>query len=155
MGKLRVEKKLGQGSYGSVYLVFDSKAEKHYVMKRIKVKGLQETELLDCKREIEILSVLKHPNIIRYQRSFVAKGSLCIVMDYAEKGDLYVQVKEQKKVGEYFREEQVLNWFVQACLGLQHIHSHKILHRDIKTKVRFLCEREGCLCFGTESVSDE
>ncbi len=138
MGHLRVEKKLGQGSYGSVYLAFDTRLQKHFVMKRIKVKGLTDAEIIDCKKEIEILSMLKHPNIIRYKRSFLAKGSLCILMDFAEKGDLYQIVKEQKKVNlGYFSEDVVMNWFVQSCLGLQHIHSQKILHRDIKTKVIF------------------
>jgi serine/threonine protein kinase len=138
MGNLRVEKKLGQGSYGSVYLAYDSRADKYFVMKRIKVKGMTENEIMDCKREIEILSMLKHPNIIRYKRSFLAKGSLCILMDFAEKGDLYQIVKEQKKTQKYFEEDVVMNWFVQSCLGLQHIHSQKILHRDIKTKVFYV-----------------
>ncbi len=33
---------------------------------------------------------------------------------------------------------QILNWFVQICLGLKHVHDRKILHRDIKTQNIFL-----------------
>ena len=60
-------------------------------------------------------------------------GSLCIVMDYCDGGDLYRRINEQK--GKLFPEEQVLSWFVQVCFALKHIHDRKILHRDIKSQV--------------------
>jgi len=138
MGKLKVLSKLGEGSYGSVYLVLDDKTQKRHVMKRIRIQGMADQELQDCRNEIEILQMMVNPYIIRYQHSFVAKGSLCIVMDYAERGDLYEQVKLQMKKGDYFEEELILKWITQASFGLKHIHDNKILHRDIKTKNIFL-----------------
>lgn len=60
-------------------------------------------------------------------------GSLYIVMDYCDGGDLYKRITEQRS--KHFPEEQILNWFVQICLALKHIHDRKILHRDIKSQV--------------------
>ena len=45
-------------------------------------------------------------------------------------GDLYDASKKQK--GKPFPEDTILDWFVQICLSIKHIHDRKILHRDIK-----------------------
>jgi NIMA (never in mitosis gene a)-related kinase len=138
MGKYKVVKKLGQGSYGTVYLVQDSKDGQQFVMKKITVSGMSDSEHADCKKEIQILAMMKHPNVIRYKRSFVRRGALCIVMEFADGGDLHQLIRQQRHAGKYLAENQILDWFVQACLGLKHVHMHKILHRDLKTQNIFL-----------------
>ena len=55
---------------------------------------------------------------------------------YVPSGDLYSRINSQK--GRLFPEPQVLDWFVQLCLALKHVHDRKILHRDIKTQNVFL-----------------
>ena len=86
--------------------------------------------------QVKVLSQMKHPNIVAYQESFEDSGSLYIVMDYCDGGDLYKKINDQR--GKLFPEDQVLNWFVQLCLGLKHVHDRKILHRDIKSQNIFL-----------------
>lgn len=54
-------------------------------------------------------------------------------MDFADGGDMYSKIAKQKSTGKQFNEEQVLDWFVQICLALKHVHDRKILHRDLKT----------------------
>jgi serine/threonine protein kinase len=63
---------------------------------------------------------------------------LCIVMEYADGGDLYNRIKEQKKIGKLWPEDQILDWFIQICLGVKHIHDRKILHRDLKSQNIFM-----------------
>ncbi|XP_060682968.1 serine/threonine-protein kinase Nek5-like [Hemiscyllium ocellatum] len=82
---------------------------------------------------------MKHPNIVKFLDSFEEGQSLFIVMEYCDGGDLMHRINMQH--GVYFTEEQVLDWFVQICLGLKHIHDRKILHRDIKTQNIFLCNK--------------
>ena len=78
-----------------------------------------------------ILQIFNHPNIVRVRESYkTKKGHLCIVMDYADGGDLAKAIEEQK--GKYFSESKILDWFTQICLGMKHVHDRKILHRDIK-----------------------
>ena len=62
---------------------------------------------------------------------------LCIVMDYCNGGDLADAIRNQKKKGKFFREMQVLDWFIQATLAVKHLHDRKILHRDIKPSVSY------------------
>jgi NIMA (never in mitosis gene a)-related kinase len=62
-------------------------------------------------------------------------------MDFADGGDLYTKIAQYKKAGKTFEEEQILEWFLQICLALKHIHSRKILHRDLKTQNIFLTSK--------------
>lgn len=130
--------KLGQGSYGTVYLVQDTKDGERFVMKKITVSGMSESELSDCKKEIQILSLMNHPNIVRYKRSFVRRGALCIVMEFADGGDLHAKIKANRKAGSHLPEDLILDMFTQTALGLKHVHDQKILHRDLKTQNIFL-----------------
>jgi NIMA (never in mitosis gene a)-related kinase len=54
-------------------------------------------------------------------------------MDYADGGDMYTKIANQKKMGKGMAEDQLLDWFVQIALAMKHIHDRKILHRDLKT----------------------
>lgn len=49
-------------------------------------------------------------------------------MEYCECGDLASHIKERKKKGDTFSEEEILNWFTQICCALEYIHGRKILH---------------------------
>lgn len=55
--------------------------------------------------EVHVLKALRHPYIITYRESFMEKKCLCIVMDYADGGDLYARIARQKEIGALFPEE--------------------------------------------------
>ena len=59
-------------------------------------------------------------------------------MDYADGGDMYTKIANQKKLGKGMPENQILDWFVQMALAIKHIHDRKILHRDLKTQNIFM-----------------
>ncbi|KFQ25272.1 Serine/threonine-protein kinase Nek1, partial [Merops nubicus] len=81
---------------------------------------------------------------------FTENGCLYIVMDYCEGGDLFKKINAQK--GVLFSEDQILDWFVQICLALKHIHDRKILHRDIKSQNIFLT-RDGTIQLGDFGIA--
>ncbi|MEQ2244143.1 Serine/threonine-protein kinase Nek5 [Ilyodon furcidens] len=85
------------------------------------------------KKEVIVLSQMKHPNIVSFIATFQEKGSMYIVMEFCDGGDLLRKIKMQRGIP--FSEEQIVDWFIQICLGLKHIHDRKILHRDIKSQV--------------------
>jgi serine/threonine protein kinase len=82
----------------------------------------------------------RHPNIISFKESFKADNHLYIVMDFADGGDLYARLQQQRRYHppQLLTENQVLDWFVQLCLALKHVHDRKILHRDLKSQNVFL-----------------
>jgi len=132
---------LGVGSFGTAYLVNCMSDGSQAVIKQIDIQSMSEEERRETLREAKILEVLQHPNIVRFKEVYkTKKGKLCIVMDYADGGDLQGRIKQKYKDQqqtkgklEYWSEDHVLNWFTQICLALKHVHDRKILHRDLKS----------------------
>jgi NIMA (never in mitosis gene a)-related kinase len=75
--------------------------------------------------------------------SFLEGGTLHIVTEYADAGDLFGAIAAQAATGAgaLFAEADVLGWFVQVALAVQYIHARGILHRDIKSQNVFLTTR--------------
>ncbi|KAB0396550.1 hypothetical protein E2I00_008009, partial [Balaenoptera physalus] len=108
-----------------------------YVIKKLNLRNASSRERRAAEQEAQLLSQLKHPNIVTYKESWEGgDGLLYIVMGFCEGGDLYRKLKEQK--GRLLSESQVVEWFVQIAMALQYLHEKHILHRDLKTQNVFL-----------------
>ncbi|XP_059000233.1 serine/threonine-protein kinase Nek3 isoform X1 [Mustela lutreola] len=128
---------IGEGSFGRALLVQQESSNQLFAMKEIRLpKSLSGTQ--NSRKEAVLLAKMKHPNIVAFQESFEAEGHLYIVMEFCDGGDLMQKIKHQK--GKLFPEDMILNWFTQMCLGVNHIHKKRVLHRDIKSKNIFLTQ---------------
>ncbi|XP_042195379.1 serine/threonine-protein kinase Nek4 isoform X2 [Callorhinchus milii] len=137
MERYSVSRTVGKGSYGEVQLVKDRKELRQYVVKKLNLRNVSSRERRAAEQEAQLLSRLRHPNIVTYRESWEGvDGHLYIVMGYCEGGDLYHRLKEQK--GNLLPESQVVEWFVQIAMALQYLHEKHILHRDLKTQNIFL-----------------
>jgi NIMA (never in mitosis gene a)-related kinase len=82
---------------------------------------------------------LSHQYIIRYYESFQDENNnVCIIMEYAENGELEQYLNSRKASNSLLTEDEVLEWFIQLCVGLKCIHDSKILHRDLKCENIFI-----------------
>uniref|UniRef100_A0A8C9ACQ9 non-specific serine/threonine protein kinase n=1 Tax=Prolemur simus TaxID=1328070 RepID=A0A8C9ACQ9_PROSS len=142
--------KIGEGSFGKAVLVKSTEDGRQYVIKEINISRMSSKEREESRREVAVLANMKHPNIVQYKESFEENGSLYIVMDYCEGGDLFKRINAQK--GILFQEDQILDWFVQICLALKHVHDRKILHRDIKSQNIFLT-KDGTVQLGDFGIA--
>lgn len=147
-----VKKKIGEGSYGVVYLIYSNITSMYYVQKKIDLKGLSKAEIKDTEKEVNLLKKLDHPNIIKLINGTKSKRYLELIMEYAEKGDLYNQLIKQAKSNKYFPEKIIINWLVQICSALKYLHSKHIIHRDIKPQNIFL-SKKGEIKLGDFGVS--
>ncbi|GFR44775.1 hypothetical protein Agub_g6107 [Astrephomene gubernaculifera] len=150
MEKYNRGKVLGKGSFGCAILVTNKLDNKNYVIKEIDISRMPKTERDAAEQEAKLLMALNHPNIVRCIECFTHLNKLCIVMDWCSEGDLYGMM--QKRRGQQLSEDTILDWFVQMCLGLKHVHDRKILHRDIKTQNVFM-SAGGLLKLGDFGVS--
>lgn len=140
-------RKIGQGSFGRIYLIRDIRDGEEYCLKEVEMDMDSEPMRKQALAEAKFLKDINHPNIISVLEYFVEDDMLYMIMEYAAGGDLDTKIKEQKEKSKeekggdeliYFSEDQIMKWLVQICFALKHIHDRRILHRDIKTPNMFL-----------------
>ena len=156
MERYETLKKLGSGSYGTVYLVSERhRPERTWVMKRCNLQGMGSRERQSAFQEVQLLRDLRHPHICSYQDSFVHKpaNQLCLVMDYCDGGDLHQRVQVHRKDGKLFSEPRVVSWLLQLTLALEYVHAKQVIHRDLKTQNVFLLADGATLKLGDFGVS--
>mmetsp|Transcript_9901 Transcript_9901/g.36909 ORF Transcript_9901/g.36909 Transcript_9901/m.36909 type:complete len:876 (-) Transcript_9901:98-2725(-) len=152
MNKYQVEKKIGKGSYGNVYICRAKADGKRYVLKKIPLDNMSAKEKHSTRQEVALLQSLQHPNIVGYKDSFMTSNDkeLCIVMTYCEGGDLSSKIKEYKY--KKIPEKVVMKWFAQLLLAVEFLHSRKVLHRDLKSQNIFLM-KDGTVKLGDFGIA--
>ena len=132
--------KIGEGAFSSVYKVKRKEDGLVYALKKVKFLKLKEKEKLNSLNEIRILSSINSQNVISYKEAFFDEkdSTLNIIMEYADKGDLFQLISEYKKKKEHFEENEIWDALIQLLNGLKALHDLNILHRDLKSANVFL-----------------
>mmetsp|Transcript_81694 Transcript_81694/g.212449 ORF Transcript_81694/g.212449 Transcript_81694/m.212449 type:complete len:476 (+) Transcript_81694:93-1520(+) len=144
-------REIGRGSFGTASLARDRQG-RVWAMKTVDVSRADDSQTQEAQHEAVLLASLKHPYIVRFHDSFIDEGSLVIVMDFAEGGDLHDRISAQRSIGTPFREQQVLRWVTQVALGLKYLHGRLILHRDIKSQ-NILLNAKGDACIADFGIA--
>ncbi|KAJ6218104.1 hypothetical protein RDWZM_009261 [Blomia tropicalis] len=120
---------LGRGKFGNVYLAREKKSRYIVALKVLFKSQLMNSNLhYQLKREIEIQSHLVHPNILRLFGYFYDDTRVYLILEYAQKGELYRQLKELGR----FEEKQAAIYLLQLINALRYCHERNVIHRDIK-----------------------
>lgn len=137
MNDFQVLTKLGEGAYSVVYKVKRMTDGGTYALKKVKLGSLSEKEKQNALNEVRILASVKSSFVVTYKEAFYDENEQClgIVMEFADKGDLYQKICEFKKAGVYFEESDIFRIFIQITRGLKALHDMKILHRDLKVSI--------------------
>uniref|UniRef100_F6XNP5 Serine/threonine-protein kinase Nek8 n=1 Tax=Ornithorhynchus anatinus TaxID=9258 RepID=F6XNP5_ORNAN len=123
---------VGRGAFGIVHLCLRKADQKPVIIKQIPVEQMSKDERLAAQNECQVLKLLNHPNVIEYYENFLEDKALMIAMEYAPGGTLAEYI--QKRCNSLLDEDTILHFFVQILLALHHVHTHLILHRDLKTQ---------------------
>jgi len=131
---LVLEKCIGKGSFGEVYITSKKGSTEKFATKKMEREQIEGTEAMKyLKNEIVILQHLKHPNIVRFEDLKKTKKHFYIVMEYCNGGELSKALeKYQIKYNKPFSQEIVQHLMRQIIDAFKYIHSKKIIHRDIK-----------------------
>ncbi|NXJ73953.1 STK36 kinase, partial [Trogon melanurus] len=137
MEKYHVLEMIGEGSFGRVYKGRRKHSAQVVALKFIHKVGRSEKELKNLRREIEIMRGLHHPNIIQMLDSFEMDKEVVVVTEYAE-GELFQILEDDGSLPE----DQVQTIAAQLVSALYYLHSHRILHRDMKPQ-NILLDKDG------------
>ncbi len=125
----QVEKKIGEGGMGKIFLVTNTKTKKKEVLKLLKLENLenQENLLPYFIREAQILEKLDHPYIVKFSGYGKIKDTPYLVMEFIEGKTLETVLKEEKKIK--------LSWTIpiisRLANALEYTESFNIIHRDL------------------------
>ncbi|CAK5034432.1 unnamed protein product [Meloidogyne enterolobii] len=127
--RFEITAKLGSGTYGKVSLAFDHKTEREVAVKLIKKSAIEnKQDLVRIRREIRIMSMLNHPNLIQIYEVFENKDKIILVMEYASGGELYDYVSKNGSLSE----QEARRIFRQITSAVLYCHKNKVAHRDLK-----------------------
>ncbi|CAA0830823.1 Mitogen-activated protein kinase kinase kinase YODA [Striga hermonthica] len=124
-------KLLGRGTFGHVYVGFNSETGEMCAMKEVTlfsddVKSKESAKQLG--QEIALLSRLRHPNIVQYYGSETVGDKLYIYLEYVSGGSIHKLLQEYGKLGE----SAIRSYTQQILSGLAYLHAKNTVHRDIK-----------------------
>src|SRR5215475_13636989 len=124
MGKWVIFKELGRGGMGHVYLAQEEIGGRQAALKVLAAELAQDVGFLHrFQREIETLSKLDHPNIVRFYESGLENGLYFYAMEYVEGQSLVERLHEQGRLPW----KEVLDLAVQLCPALKHVHDHGVI----------------------------
>uniref|UniRef100_A0AAR2L7G0 protein kinase C n=1 Tax=Pygocentrus nattereri TaxID=42514 RepID=A0AAR2L7G0_PYGNA len=132
---------LGRGHFGKVLLAEYKSTGEMFAIKALKkgdIVARDEVDSLMCEKRIfETVNSVRHPFLVNLFACFQTKEHVCFVMEYAAGGDLMMHIH-----ADVFSEPRAVFYAACVVLGLQFLHEHKIVYRDLKLD-NLLLDTEG------------
>lgn len=128
VGRYRLGRTLGQGTYGKVKLGVSGQGERVAVKIIEKANIQSERQVARIQREIRFLKLLHHPNIVRVYEIHETVGQIYIVMEHIEGGELFDYIVTHKRI----KEREARGFVRMICSALGYCHANGIIHRDLK-----------------------
>ncbi|KAF3674143.1 Serine/threonine-protein kinase Aurora-2 [Capsicum annuum] len=124
-----IGKPLGRGKFGHVYLAREKRSNHIVALKVLFKTQLKQSQVEhQLRREVEIQSHLRHPNILRLYGYFYDQKRVYLILEYAAKGELYKELQKCK----YFSERRAATYVASLARALIYCHGKHVIHRDIK-----------------------
>jgi hypothetical protein len=133
-------KRLGKGSYGSVYLCRHRKTGDEFACKVIGMNRINSHYLRKLHMEIAIMKQVDHPNIIKLREVFFGSRTVYLVMELCKGGELFDEITRKAQRG--LPELQAGRLLGDMFSAVKYLHSKGIAHRDLKLE-NFLFEEPG------------
>jgi len=135
VGKYKIERSLGSGGFGAVFLAKDTWLN---IEVAIKVPHKQSTELFKLLKEPRLQAALNHPNIVRMIAAEKEKKVFFMVMEYIRGKTLEEIIDKEKALDS----EKAIEYTMQIVSAVNHAHTNKIIHRDLRPSNIIISEKD-------------
>jgi 5'-AMP-activated protein kinase catalytic alpha subunit len=145
MERYELGRLLGQGTFAKVYHARNFKTGESVAIKAMDKEKICKVEMMEqIKREIWVMRLVRHPNIVGLYEVMATKSKIYIVMEYVKGGELFDRVVDKGRL----KEEEARKYFQQLIGAVDFCHSRGVYHRDLKPENVLLDEN------GDVKVSD-
>ncbi|XP_057784702.1 CBL-interacting protein kinase 2-like [Salvia miltiorrhiza] len=152
MKKYEVGRMLGQGAFAKVYYGRNVRTGQSVAIKVIDKQKVVKVGLINqIKREISIMNLVRHPNIMHLEEVMATKTKIYFIMEYAKGGELFKKIVKGR-----LKEEAARAYFQQLIRAVDFCHSRGVYHRDLKPE-NLLLDENGNLKvsdFGLSALSE-
>jgi len=129
LGMFEIGRPLGKGKFGRVYLARERSSGFVCALKVLHKNEIQQGRVeKQVRREIEIQSNLRHPNILQLYGHFHDSKRIFLILEFAGKGELYRHLRRENR----FPEWKAAHYIAQMAAALKYLHKKHVIHRDIK-----------------------
>jgi len=134
-------KKLGEGSYGKTYKAKNRESGDIRAMKQMEKSKIPDLNVF--KNEINIMSILDHPNIIKLYEVFEDEKYFYLIIEFCEGGELLQRFRERNLKGKPYKEKEIAEIFKQIVGAVSYCHEKNVVHRDLKLEnIMFVSKSE-------------
>ncbi|CAO2177734.1 unnamed protein product [Urochloa humidicola] len=139
MGRYEIGKQLGQGTFAKVFYARNLTTGQAVAIKMISKDKVMKVGLMEqIKREISIMRLVKHPNVLQLFEVMASKSKIYFVLEYAKGGELFNKIAKGGKLSE----DAARKYFHQLISAVDYCHSRGVYHRDLKPENLLLDENE-------------
>lgn len=129
LGMFEIGRPLGKGKFGRVYLARERKSGFICALKVLHKNEIEQGRVeKQVRREIEIQSNLRHPNVLQMYGHFHDSKRIFLILEFAGKGELYKHLRKENR----FPEWKAAQYIAQMASALRYLHKKHVIHRDIK-----------------------
>ncbi|CAM0955005.1 unnamed protein product [Alopecurus aequalis] len=138
MGRYEIGRQLGQGTFAKVYYARNLTNGQSVAIKMIDKEKVIRIGLMDqLKREISIMRIVRHPNILQLYEVMATRSKIYFALEYAKGGELFNKIAKGK-----LSEDAARKYFHQLITAVEYCHSRGVYHRDLKPENVLLDECE-------------
>ncbi|OMJ84861.1 hypothetical protein SteCoe_13916 [Stentor coeruleus] len=147
---------LGYGAFGEVRKAYHKISKSERAIKSIDISNCKEEDIQKLLKEVSILKLLDHPNIIRIFEVYRSLTKLYIVTEICTGGELFHRIKHMKK----FSENQAAKYMLEIISAVMHCHQRGVVHRDLKPENLLFTSKNPdaklkLIDFGTSALFDK
>ncbi|XP_057833398.1 CBL-interacting serine/threonine-protein kinase 24 isoform X3 [Cryptomeria japonica] len=154
VGKYEMGRTIGEGNFAKVKFAQNTETGENVAMKVLEKGTILRNRMVDqIKREISIMKLVRHPNIVRLNEVLASQSKIYIVLEFVTGGELFDKIAHQGRLGE----NESRRYFQQLIDALDYCHSKGVYHRDLKPE-NLLLDSQGNLKisdFGLSALSQQ